>query len=233
MHSRLDTYLTEVSAQIGPLPAKARADELREMRAHLEAAFATGLAQGQSGDVAAQAVLDQFGPPGTVGEETVAAWRRGVTLDRRGFWGAAACALALLSFLPRLLDPFLYPTIMAYFQHIEPTRPALWWVLASLQAGCFVASDMVSLLMGALVGVFFPRRAVAAVGLALGAHLAWGLTFQVFHLSHARAWFAFPLACTPQQAVFTGLEVSLVLLGAWAGSRWQTARVRPMRVVRD
>lgn len=105
---------------------KARADELREMRAHLEAAFAAGLERGQTEDEAAQGVLAQFGTPDAVGAETVAAWRRGLRLDQRSLWGAAACALALSFLLPRLLDPALDAVVMAYFQRIHPHSTAPW-----------------------------------------------------------------------------------------------------------
>lgn len=82
----------------------------------------------------------------------------------------------------------------------------------------------VTFVVGVISGWLFPRRAVAAVGLAWGARIVWGLTFQVFHVAHAGAWFAYPLAFTPQQAVFIGIYVSVSLLGAWAGRRRRGGR---------
>lgn len=35
MHNPLETYLSEVAAQLKPLPTKRRSEELREMRQHL------------------------------------------------------------------------------------------------------------------------------------------------------------------------------------------------------
>ena len=104
MHSLFETYLVEVPRRTSArCRAKQRSEELREMRAHLENAVAGYQAQGKTEEAAAQAALAQFGPPQTVGAETVTAWRRGEMLNRRSFWGAAVCALAVRLFMPLLL----------------------------------------------------------------------------------------------------------------------------------
>ena len=223
MHSRLETYLNEVASRLGPLPAKARADELREMRAHLEAAYAAGLARGQSEDEAARAVLAQFGTPDVVGAETVSAWRRGRRLDRRSFWGAAACGLVLSYLVPRLLEP----PVLTWFGRFHPGRVPDWaeYVLIAW----FV---LIPVLVGGISGALFPRRAAAGVGLAMlggAVVIAAEVAFGVIHLPSA-------LSAADQGRLALTLASRSIVGGvfsvgaAWAGSRWRTARAGRARV---
>lgn len=211
MHSRLETYLDEVAARLGPLPAKARTDELREMRAHLEAAHAAGVERGQSEDEAARAVPAQFGTPDVVGAETVAAWRRGVSLNRRSFWGAAAFGFGFLLLLPRLL----HLLVVAYFRPFA-FHPPVW-------AMSFVLSwEAISyLLLGGIVGVLFPRRAVSAVALAWGARTVWSIVLWVPLWTRVTQPNGFWPSFILQQVAWSVAGVSLSLLGAWAGRRWR------------
>ena len=47
MHSLLDGYLEQVAACLSALPAKRRADELREIRQHLQNAVTANRERGQ------------------------------------------------------------------------------------------------------------------------------------------------------------------------------------------
>ena len=61
MHSLLEDYLAEVSAQLGSLLAKQRDEEMREMRHHLLSAMEANRDLGQSEDEAAANALTEFG----------------------------------------------------------------------------------------------------------------------------------------------------------------------------
>ena len=64
----LESYMAQIERELRDLPASARADEMREIEAHLRAMIEA------SGDVAA--VLAQFGAPRKVGRDLRRAWER-------------------------------------------------------------------------------------------------------------------------------------------------------------
>ena len=219
MHSRLEAYLSEVSAHLGALPGKRRDEELREMRAHLEATYAAGLSRGQSEDEAAREAFAQFGTPEELGLETVAAWKRGQDLDRRSLWGAAACALVLMFLLPRLMQP------------LETLFPRQFvWKPFSLTAFFVFFGGAIFLMTGAVTGLFFPRRTVAGIGLAWSAHLVWMLVYvmpQMRHEDHGSLLTRF------HSFLFWAALYGLFCpLGVWAVSRWRTTRVGRVRMAR-
>ena len=76
MHSLLEAYLSEVEAHLGALPTKRRAEELREMRTHLENAVIVNRELGQSEEEAARSAVAQFGTAQDLGENVAWAWRR-------------------------------------------------------------------------------------------------------------------------------------------------------------
>ena len=71
MHRLLETYLSEVSAHLGALPPKRRAEELREMRTHLENAIVVSHELGRSEAEAAANAVAQFGTARDLGENLV------------------------------------------------------------------------------------------------------------------------------------------------------------------
>lgn len=109
MHSLLEDYLTELSARLGLLPAKRRNEELTEMRAHLERAFAAYRELGESEADAAQSALMQFRTVEKLEESIIVSWRRGEMLRKCDFWGAAICIFAVATVLDHLLDSTVLP----------------------------------------------------------------------------------------------------------------------------
>lgn len=217
MHSLLEDYLSEVAAQLGPLPVKRRNEELREMRAHLENAVIVSRELGQSEEEAAQNIVAQFGPAQDLRENIVWAWRREQMLNKRSLWGAAACTLVVMGLVPLLL----LPIFVAY--PFEPMGPVRWesvkWVFYSLQFGSPV-------LAGIMSGVLFTKRAIAgaAVGTALYcagfAVLASGAMIHGGIVSNVSDY----LGCV-SQIIMRSVEVGLVtLLVAWVSSKWQRRR---------
>ena len=116
----LEIYLAQIERELRDLPSQARADEMREIEAHLAALIE------QRGDVAG--VLVQFGKPCKVGRDLRRAWER---KQSEKWWRAVAAPFAgALTFIvsslicnpfvaylddtmsPAWLDPiYLYPSL--------------------------------------------------------------------------------------------------------------------------
>jgi len=119
MHSLLETYLSEVAAQLSPLPPSRRDEELREVQGHLESAVAAMREKGASEAEAAVAVLEQFGQAKVVAHGFVAAWRRGenkrkgIVMKERIFFGTSLAmvtlAAAWLMFVMTMIGHTLFP----------------------------------------------------------------------------------------------------------------------------
>ena len=75
MLKQLEDYLAEVARHIGSIPKPRRAEELREMRAHLVHAVAANRALGLTED-AAERIPGDAGPPSRLSPPPVARVRR-------------------------------------------------------------------------------------------------------------------------------------------------------------
>jgi len=139
MHSLLESYLSEVSAHLGALPPKRRAEELREMRAHLENAVIVSRDMGRSEAEAAANAIRQFGTPQDLGGNLVWAWRRGRSLDRKSFFGAIASSLILLNTMPYLVIAL---TCMLVVPFADLMRATCHWPEAAVTAFCFLSVDL-------------------------------------------------------------------------------------------
>ena len=150
MHSLLENYLSEVAAHLNALPVKRRTEELREMRAHLENAVMVNREMGQSEEDAAQNALAQFGTAEDLGDNLVWAWKREVKLNKRSFWSAATCSMAIIMFMPFLVYPLVLPHLnplgLAHFS----VKELLWWLIGVRFAGPILA--------GAVTGLIFSKR---------------------------------------------------------------------------
>ncbi len=166
MHSLLENYLAEVAAHLSALPAKRRADELREMGAHLENAVIVSQELGQSEDEAAQNAVAQFGTPEALGENVVWAWRRGETRSRRNFWGAVVSTPLMLTCLLLLENQYiglLGHVLPPWFNRYCVKHPDMGMALVQ---GVFL---LVFGIAGGVAGSVFPQRAVRGVCLGLAA----------------------------------------------------------------
>jgi len=214
MHSLLEEYLDQVVARLGPLPVARRNDEITEMRQHLLNAVIVNREMGQNEDEAAAAAVEQCGPPEEAAQGLVWAWRRGETMRRRGFWGAAACAFVLTVFLPVLQDTPLEDPLLRVFRFMGTGG----------QAGPPVQLALLTL-AGGICGLIFPRRAFG--GIVLGV-TAWHASFlAMIFVIVAADNLSSPL---PSSSV-TGHLVStlLAILAAWVGSGWRNARTHRAR----
>jgi uncharacterized membrane protein len=219
MHSLLESYLSEVAAQLSALPVKRRNEELREMRAHLENAVVVSRELGQSEDEAAQGIVAQFGTPRDLGDNLVWAWRRGATQDRRSFWGAAAYTLGLQLLIPVSLVPVLLTALHS------PTGSL---VNASFGVG-------IPFLVGAISGMLFSKRAVA--GTALGAvsyHYVFGMSMFAYWINlPGNMRLVEPLSHYVWSFLAEQTEAVLItLFSAWIGSQLRLTWSRKKRLAR-
>ena len=215
MHSLLETYLSEVAAQLQPLPAKRRNEELREMRVHLENAVSVDRELGQTEDKAVQAAIAQFGTPKDLGENLVWAWRREQALNRRDFWGAAVSTplMLLLLWLAMFhLDPLTLPWLDRYCAEHKNFAQTLG---VALSDGMFFATFG---LAGIIAGHLFPKRAMRGVGLGLAFFWIGWANMNIFQ----SGWFHMNLRILSLNATDIGWILT-ALLAAWAGSRWRQA----------
>lgn len=208
MPTILESYLSEVAKYLCALPLKRREEELREIRQHLHNAAAVNQEFGQSEEAAAANAVVQFGTAQDLGGNLVWAWKRERKLDKRSFWGAAACSSAILILVPYIFITF----IIKPFEPINSTNSADWAVVRWLLFGSNLAYPVVA---GLVSGVFFSKRAIA--GTALGsmfyliccvdASCHMNHTWQRFEEVRSGLWFA--------------AESLMAPCFAWAGSQWR------------
>ena len=224
MHSLLETYLKEVSGHLAGLPAARRAEELREMRTHLENAVIVGRELGRTEEEAVRIAVEQFGTPGELGENLVQAWRREQVLNRRSLFGAAVCTV-VVQYLVSLLvvRPFLMPHIIYALGHSmsEAQSAAFRWYFL----GAMLISPIIS---GVVTAAAFPRKAVpgAVFGLAVWS-CYWWVQLAVFcatntHFSYLNTVFFLGHAIQNVEVVLTTL--SAVWVVSWLRTVGQRRR---------
>jgi len=219
MHNLLESYLAEVAAHLSPLPPKQRAEELREMRAHLENAVIVNRELGQAGDEAVRAAVAQFGKPEDLGENVVWAWRRGKRTGRRkdawSFSGAAACVMALVS-----LEVTLLRTPENSFLHSPDNTVHPWFVGLGVLSVAMIAQA----LAGWIGGFAFPRRAVLGATFAVALPCGIGVWLTISKsIQYGRPDDFYAAAYRLLSNLVFG---AITVLGAWAGSRWRAKNRR-------
>lgn len=219
MHSLLEDYLTKVTARLTALPLAHRDEEVRELREHLRNAFAANRAQGQTEDAAALYAMRDFGAPEILGVEVVSAWRRGERREGlRSFWGAAVSAVMLSFLLPHLINPLIYASL----QHLNAGHWPSWaYVMVWIW---FIG---VPVLVGAMSGLAFPKRAAIGTALAVTACSGYSLISLNLFVSHRH------LVMAPNfmvlRTLMSGAACALSIFAAWACSRWRERDRRRLR----
>ncbi len=227
MHSLLEKYLSALTAQLNALPPKRRAEELREVRTHLENAVIVGREMGRTEDEAVKEALAQYGAADVVGQEVTAAWRREQTLNSRSLFGAAACTITVTAALARmtsLLVPFMLPT-PAHGLLLPPYSLGVWaeWVVWLMPLFLFI---------GGVGGLLFPRRAAAGVVVGLDVFLLCflmgGSTATTFLTGGSASAPSVPDTVSTLWVGFTAgvVLISGAAIAAWAVSRGRTAGQR-------
>lgn len=215
MHSRLETYLTEVANHLGPLPLARREEELMEMRRHLEDAVSAYQEAGQSEEDAAAKAIKQFGMPEELGEKVVWAWLRADKRENiRSFLGSVACVTALLYLGGILFGPIQNDYIRKYQHDVY-----------MLNIGMISFSVIICALIGCFSGFVFPKRAIQGVGAALivnSAYPIYIMSHSYLHNMYSNDFnFVYSIACNICINVF---GITIAVLSARAGSRRRLRR---------
>ena len=129
----LEHYLSQIAHELRALPPQARADEMREIEAHLRALIEA------RGDVAA--VLAQFGSPRKVGRDLRRAWER----KQPEGWINGALAFVI---------GYLFVCGHNYFWF---TSARFNWFFNRFQN--FSSEGLFALIMGIAIGFVSPKRA--------------------------------------------------------------------------
>ncbi|WP_110513268.1 HAAS signaling domain-containing protein [Herpetosiphon llansteffanensis] len=82
----IERYLKIVAAELSNLPAAQRADEIREIRSHLEALVAQALQQGADRSTAVTTALAQFGSADQLGRILSTTWQRHHATAHVAWW---------------------------------------------------------------------------------------------------------------------------------------------------
>ena len=208
MHTLLETYLTEIATHLSALPPKQRAEELREVRAHLLSAVEAYQKLGETEREAVESALRQFGPPPQVGSGLVKAWRHG-----RGGWQdvllASGCAVLLMS-------PYV-AGMMLLEPRMEPLR-TLWNAV-------YPYGDVLAIVCaGAVTGWLLPKRATAGTALGMVVLLAVGAACCI-HRGIPGGFLDLLLG-----SLWTTKACWPAVLGAWVGSRRRNAQAGRARL---
>ena len=211
MHNLLETYLSELTKQIGALPTKCRNEEMREIRVHLENAILANRNLGQGEEVAIENAIAQFGTPGELAASLVWAWRRGAAVKKRSLLEAATATVLVLWVMSFLMNQNWYGSIL-----ISVLPRAFILYCGKHQAfGMGVTQLMLCFnfgLAGGLAAVLFPKQAVR--GACLGLAVYWIGWIVIMGTGYGGFWSFFS---NWPFAIWTLSTIAF----AWAGSRWR------------
>lgn len=170
----LDEYLSQIARQLRALPARARADELREIEAHLGALVEAGQQLEDISEAeATAAALKQFGAPRRVGRNLRRAWER---KQPEELWrtGSAFAASLLIYKALGFVNVKLYILYLAsYHIYISSHSVDLKSALSAnpgvslgeifYQALLYqsILSLGVTLIVGYVLGLISPKRGIA------------------------------------------------------------------------
>lgn len=171
MHKQLEDYLQRLEAALAPLPSQARAEEVREIEAHLRILIEGNRERGVGEDEAVALSLRQFGDAETVGRDLRRQWNKKSEHPARmvlAMGGAFVC-YRVCGTLSRMavwaIDNHLsqWPN-----QPVSPHQP-FWWLSMKEMPVIVIAVSLwfmlaLPLLSGWVAGVLAPKRALSAVG---------------------------------------------------------------------
>ena len=211
MHNLLETYLSELTKQIGALPTKCRNEEMREIRAHLENAILANRNLGQAEEVAIENAIAQFGTPSELAASLVWAWRRGAAVNKRSLLGAATATVLVLWLMSFLMNQNWYTSHLLL---VLPRASYLYFV--KHQAFGMVVTQLMLCfnfgLAGGAAAVLFPKQAVR--GACLGLAVYWIGWIVIMGTGYGGFWRFL------SNWLFEIWTLSTIIC-AWAGSRWR------------
>ena len=212
MHRLLENYIATTEELLDSFPKKRRAEELTELKQHLESLMEDYKKNGLSDDVAAQQAVEQCGHPMDVCSGLLKARTR-QTMGSVQVW-RAFFLIFLLSWCSSLI------TVMVLKYAFGPSV---------LNANTFasvvilVFNTLVTFGIGMVSGLLFPRGAVKASVLLVSATLIFNLA--IFGLEHGEI--VHDISMTSN--VFNSLgsyfiQLIVLIFGAMAGRQLRMAR---------
>lgn len=211
--NRLDQFLNIAARQMRIMPAARRADELRELRGHLQQRAEDYADAGMSEDAAQFRALEGLGSPRKLGAQLCDAWE-GIAFS---WWRLAAAIVGVTAFL--LFG--LLATIFALAVVPSNSEIALLPEIVPLLCAFYVA---LPLFCGALFSHWLGRRGCIVATLYFAA-LALG-NFTVNFPTASQAFEAPPtnFVTIANAALFPCFWVALAFVGAWAQQFWRVKR---------
>ena len=214
MHSRLEQYLQTVERNLDTLPAEERANELDEIRLHMESLVQANIELGSTEEEAVKQTLAQFGRAQTIGQDLNRAHARG---DRPSF--RTLVGVIAFNYFVGVLASM---TMSGLILHVNSpsSAPSAWWILRGMSTTLFV---------GWLTGAVMPRHAVRGT---LYAHLlSTGISlFALLLLPKPITAIIMTAAYMTMLAATTTIGTALAMFGAKQGARWRALRRPTMRV---
>ena len=149
----LESYLAQIERELRDLPANARADEMREIEAHLSALVLAGQQLENLSHAQATAVaLKQFGAPRIIGRKLRKAWER---KQPEAWWRAVLAPVVSLTFLAVTMVTFdVFSNSLFDVDTISP-----FW---SILSGGFMILGLLLQFFGTgfLAGLISPKRGI-------------------------------------------------------------------------
>ena len=164
MHQQLESYLEQVKRQLKSLPPEQQAEELQEIRQHLQCLIASNTERGDSEDKAVVSAIHQFGNSKLVGRALKQAWDRRALLSgaqekENAMYRRLALTLVTFNLFQLLLVLFVFtPWLIRFLRDFKVELPlALFWMI---EASLFARSPLGILLLLGFAG-FVSTRALS------------------------------------------------------------------------
>ncbi len=151
----LEDYLNQIAHELRDLPSQARADEMREIEAHLRTMIET------RGENATAEALAQFGKPRRVGHELRKAWER---KQPEAWWRAGLAPIAVVMFCA--LTWLVLTAFPIYFPDTPEFLSFPFYVYAPLLCG-----SLITFFAGFIAGIVSPKRGIVLTSVVCSFYL--------------------------------------------------------------
>ena len=215
MFSQFEPYLQEVETRLRELPPPQRADEIEELRQHMQAMREARIEMGQTEAEAVAYTLAHFGAAQTVGSQLQRVLRRGDRSLPGGLWVAAGVAL-VVNQGQALMKSALSARLHDYQTLLPMPDNTAWWLTMII---------LTALLAGGLTGLIAPRRAIAGTLLA---HITGTVVGGYVTVAQC----GFPMLGDIALLVFLAecaIATPVALLAAGLAARWRKQQHRRAR----
>ena len=170
----IENYLAQIARELRDLPASARAEEMREIEAHLDALVQAGQQLEEiSQTEATTTALRQFGAPRQIGKNLRRAWER---KQSEPWWCAAGAAMFAVDFFVMLVHPVVlgFTNFHAGAQGVRMQayesvllNPQMFAAAQSMAPVMQFLSAFSTLFVACIMGLLSPKRGKEVLALLL------------------------------------------------------------------